>query len=245
MSILNNNLFINNIRIDCVIFGYKERKIKTLISKLKYKGDFYTLPSGFILHNEDCEDAIKRIIKERTGIDDIHLEQFKVFGKADRKNKEFLDKLIELNYADYRKKNDPVYEWFTNRFVSIGYYAMADLDNVETRLTDFDESLEWYNIDNVPNMIMDYNDIFQTALSALKEDIDIKLNGFKLLPEKFTIMEVQDVYETLLNKEFTSSNFQKKILGMNVLERLEKKYTGAKNKAPYLYKLKSINNEFV
>lgn len=240
MGVLDNKNFINHISIDCVVFGYEDGEVKTLISKLRHKGDFFTLPSGFVLLEEDCEDAVKRIVKERTAIADIYFEQFRVFGKVNRNNKEFLDKLIELNYSegDYIKSNDPVYKWFTNRFISIGYYALVNLKNVKPCLTDLDESLEWYNVDNVPDMIMDHNDIFKSALHSLKENIDITLNAFRLLPEKFTMMEVQTIYETLLKREYIRTNFQKKILDLDVLERLEKKFTGAKNKAPFLYKLK-------
>lgn len=239
MGILDDKSFLNHVSIECVIFGYENNQIKILISKLKYKGDFYSLPAGFIYLEEDCEDAAKRILVERTAISKIHMEQFKIFGKADRKNKAFFDKLIELNYPDEdRKKNDPIYKWVTNRFISIGFYALVNIQEVKPQITEIDESFEWYTIDEIPNMIMDHNEIIKSAYQSLKENIDITLSAFKLLPEKFTIAEVQEIYETIFEKTFIRTNFQKKILDKNVLERLEKKFTGAQNKAPYLYKFK-------
>ncbi len=97
----------------------------------------------------------------------------------------------------------------------------------------------WHPIHEVPEMVMHYDEVLEEALQALKEDIDQKFNAFNLLPEKFTMKEVQQIYETIFEQKFTRSNFQKKILEMNVLQRLEKKYTGAKNKAPYLYCIKT------
>ncbi|KPM46813.1 NUDIX hydrolase [Jiulongibacter sediminis] len=238
---LENSKFINQVSIDCVIFGFEENELKVLIPKINFSGDFYALPSGFIYQEEDIENAAKRILEERTGLKEIYMEQFKVFGKANRKRQEFMDELISKNYIDNIEevKKNPGYAWFTNRFISIGYYALVNIKDVKPRLSAIDQSFQWYNIDQAPELIMDHPEVLKEALKALREDIDTKFNVFHLLPEKFTMREVQDAYETIFEKEFVRTNFQKKILSMDVLERLEKKFTGAKNKAPYLYRLKS------
>ena len=106
-------------------------------------------------------------------------------------------------------------------------------------LTEIDESLTWYNIHEVPSLIMDNNEILTEAHKSLLDDINNKFTAFNLLPEKFTMRDVQDIYETIFEREYVRPNFQKKILQMDVLERLEKKFTGAANKAPYLYKIKN------
>lgn len=232
--------YINQVAVECVIFGYEDRQLKVLISKLNYKGDFYVLPSGFIFQDEDLEDAAKRILFERVGIRDIYLEEFSVFGKANRKRKEFLDRLIKLNYLDTEAEriNSPAYRWFTNRFISIGYYALLDIQKVTLNLTPLDQSLEWYNINEVPELIMDQNEIFQKALEIIRREAYVKPDIFNLLPEKFTMKEAQHIYETILETQLVRTNFQKKILSMDILQRLEKKFTGAKNRAPYLYRLK-------
>ena len=87
-------------------------------------------------------------------------------------------------------------------------------------------------------MIMDHNEMVNFALESLREKLDEKLIGFNLLPETFTMKEVQELYEAVYNKPFARNNFQKKMLDLNVLERLEKVYTGAANKAPYLYRFR-------
>lgn len=240
MEVLKNQNYINQLSIDCVIIGYENKQLKVLISKLNFKGDFYALISGFIHQEEDIDEAARKVLEYRTGINNIYLEEFKVFGKANRNRKEFIDELIKLNHYDQavEKTNSSEYQWFTNRFVSVGYYALVNIEEVKLQPTEIDESLNWYNIHEIPQMVMDYNDVYSTALKCLQEDIDKKLNVFNLLPEKFTMKDIQDIYETVLEREFVRTNFQKKILELNILERLEKKFTGAKNKAPYLYKLK-------
>lgn len=241
MDILNDKNYIPQVAIDFVIFGYENRQLKVLISKLDFKGDFYALQSGFIKQEENLGDAAKRILEARTGIKDIYLQEFKVFGKVDKRRKLFLDTLIASNYPEkeeFLRETHNAYAWFTKRFISIGYYALVDIKKVVPKQTQFDVSIDWYSIHAVPELIMHYDDVFSAALQTLKEDIDEKFNVFNLLPEKFTMKEVQQIYETVFERKFTRSNFQKKILDMEVLERLEKKYTGAKNKAPYLYRIK-------
>lgn len=242
MDVLSDKKYIPQLAIDFVIFGYENHQLKVLLSKLNFKGDFYALHSGFIGQEEDIDDAAKRILEDRTGIKEIYFEQFTVFGKVNQQRKNFLDKLIESNYPGQEtllRQSDQAYGWFTKRFISIGYYALVDIEKAVPKLSHFDASIDWYPIHEVPEMIMHYDDVFKKALQTLKEDIDQKFNAFNLLPEKFTMNEVQQIYETIFERKFTRSNFQKKILEVDVLQRLEKKYTGAKNKAPYLYRIKS------
>lgn len=239
---LSQQDYIQQLNIDCVIFGYQNNQLKVLIPKLKFKGEFYCLPSGFIYQHEDVDEAARRILEERTGIKNIYIEQFKVFGKSRRNNNNvFLNKMLELNpeipnpqLNDLTQKD---YEWFSQRFVSIGYYALVDINKVNSTLSELDESIEWYHIKDIPEMILDFNDMVIEALNTLRFFLDHKLTAFNLLPETFTMRDVQEVYEAVYDKPFAMNNFQKKILDLNILERLEKKFTGAANKAPYLYKL--------
>jgi 8-oxo-dGTP diphosphatase len=237
---LSKQNYIHQVSIDCVIFGYQERQLKVLIPKINFKGNFWALPSGFVYQSEDIDQAAERILRERTGISNIYLEQFHVFGKAGRNSMEFLDRLIELNPEKLGEKRhkQQEYNWFTQRFISIGYYALVDIQKVIPQKTGLDESIEWYPLYELPAMIMDHNQIVASALQALRSDLDEKLNAFNLLPETFTMKEVQELYETIFDKPFVRTNFQKMILDLNVLERLEKKFTGAANKAPYLYTFK-------
>ena len=231
--------YIQQVAIDCVIFSYQNHKLNVLAPKLNFKGEFWNVPSGFVYQNEDIDAAAQRIIQERTGITDVYLEQFQVSGKANRNSQTFLDRLIELNpeKLDENQRKRREYEWYTQRIISIGYYALVDINKVVLHKHDIDELIAWYDVNALPPMIMDHGEIVAKAVDYLRTNLDIKCNVFHLLSETFTMKDVQVLYEDLLNKQFARNNFQKKILEMNVLERLEKKFTGAANKAPYLYRL--------
>ncbi|KAA0992816.1 NUDIX hydrolase [Dyadobacter aurulentus] len=233
--------YIEQLSIDCVIFGYHNRQLKVLVPKLNFHGDFRALPSGFVTQHEDIDAAADRITRQRTGMQDIYLDQFHVFGKAGRSNEAFIKRLIELNQEKLAAKglNKKEYDWITKRFVSIGYYALVDINKVTPEKTNIDASIDWYDIRQLPPMIMDHNEIVAKALDNLRVNMDEKLIAFRLLGETFTMKEVQELYETVFDKPFARNNFQKKILDMNVLERLEKKFTGAANKAPFLYRLRA------
>jgi len=237
---LSEQNYIQQLSINCIIFGYQDRRLKVLIPKLNFKGEFWALPSGFIYQEEDLDQAAYRIVHHRTGIDDIYLKQYRVFGKARRQHKEFLDRLIELNPQLKSKggSHRATYEWFTRRFISIGYYALVDINRVRPRRSELDASIHWCNIRKLPPLIMDHQQMVEQALQTLRRDLDEKLNAFNLLPETFTMKEVQRLYETIFDRSFVRSNFQKKILDLGVLERLGKKFTGAANKAPYVYRFK-------
>lgn len=230
--------YIQQVSIDCVIFGFQEKQLKVLIPKLNFQGDFWALPSGFILQDEDIDAAARRIQEGRTAIKNIYLEQFRVFGETRRTSRKFFEQMITLNEGTLGEKrfNKKEFEWMTKRFLSIGYYALVDINKVVPKKNNIDESIEWYNINELPAMIMDHNQIVEKALETLRSNLDEKLIAFNLLPETFTMKEVQELYEAIFDKPFARNNFQKKILDLNVLERLEKKFTGAANKAPYLYR---------
>lgn len=237
--------YIEQLSIDCVIFGYHRKVLKVLVPKLNFNGDFWALPGGFINQNEDIDDAANRILQDRTGIKEIYLEQFLVFGRASRNSHDFMERLLALNeeLLEANGPNKQEYQWFTKRFVSIGYYALVDINKVVPQKIDMDESIEWYDVKELPELIIDHNEIVAKALSALRQNFDEKLTAFNLLPETFTMKELQELYETVFDKAFARNNFQRKILEMNVLDRLEKKFTGAANKAPYLYRFKKAVNE--
>lgn len=230
--------YIAQLSIDCVIFGYQHGTLQVLVPKLNFQGDFWGLPSGFIYQDEDVDIAAKRILEDRTQIKDIYLEQFHVFGKADRSNSIFMDSLLEQNPQLQGSQEE--YDWYVRRFISIGYYALVDIEKVIPQKTDLDEKMEWVNINDLPNLIMDGKEIIATALKALRHNFDDHLVGYNLLPDTFTMKELQQLYETIFDKPFRRNNFQKMMLDLNILERLEKQFTGAANKAPYLYKFKEI-----
>lgn len=240
MKKLGDDNYISHLSIDCVIFGYQDKELKVLISKFKFGRGSWSLPGGYILKTESIDKAAGRILKERTGLENIYLEQFRVFGDENRivhsRYKEIIKS--ELRSFDEQRFDSIVIDWLTSRFVCIGYYALVDISKVNPQNGEFDEYLEWRSVKDVPEMIHDHREILTVALEALRQNLDQKLIGFNLLPDTFTMREIQELYEAVYNRPFVITNFQKKILDLNVLERLEKKFTGAANKAPYLYRFK-------
>jgi 8-oxo-dGTP diphosphatase len=240
MKFFDSQLFIHQLSIDCVIFGYKDNQINVLIPKIGFGDKLWSLCGGFIKQDESIDAAAQRILEERTGLKDIFLEQFRVFGKPERSNLDILNlPNVEKNKIFERdliaEKN---LDWLAKRFVSIGYYALVDINKVNPQRGELDESIAWYSLNELPQMIMDHNEMVSYALETLRQNLDQRLIGFNLLPETFTMKEVQELYEAVYDKPFARNNFQKKILDLDVLERLEKKFTGAANKAPYLYRFK-------
>lgn len=228
--------YIANLSIDCVIFGYEDNQLKVLLGKLKYGKNLYNLPGGHILKTESVDDAAARLLEERTQLKQIHLNQFKVFGDANRIVNTQYKKLIHQALSNRYTTKDA--DWILGRFVCVGYYALVEISKVKPIVGELDQALEWISIHEIPKMIHDHQEILEEALIALRKDFDQELIAFNLLPKTFTMKELKSVYESVFEKEFPMNNFQKKMLDLNVLERLEKKFTGAQNKAPYLYRFK-------
>ncbi|MBC6993476.1 NUDIX domain-containing protein [Neolewinella lacunae] len=227
--------FIEQLSIDCVIFGYRDRSLHVLVPKLNFRGGLSTLPGGFVRQDESIDEAALNILKGRTGIEKIYLEQFQVFGDLERSTGPFMRDIVREN-AERHGENAGEVAWLTRRFVSIGYYALVNIAKVVPVKSEIDDSIDWHPLEALPAMVMDHNKIVAEALKALRNDLDRKLIGFNLLPERFTMQELRELYETVYDRAFTRSNFQRRILDLGVLERLEKKFTGAANKAPYLYR---------
>lgn len=226
----NKPKLLPSVSIDCVILGYHNNLLKVLL--LKYKNtNFYALPGGFINMEEDLEDAAQRVLEERTGLRDIYLEQFHVFGGINRRNDATHKAIMEGSGINMRPEH-----FLLNRFISIGYYALIDFSKANPMPDNLSDSCDWYDLDKMPSLMFDHNHIFQKALETLRSALDEKLVGFTLLPKTFTMNELQHLYETILGEKLVRSNFQRKMLGLGILERIEKKMTGAANKAPYLYR---------
>jgi len=221
--------YLRHISVDCVIFGFHQNDLKVLLLKTKYDGR-WALPGGFILKNEHIDTAAQRILKERTGLDEIFLEQFYVFGDPDRStkkiNKQFL-KNVGLSVTD---------SWMFERFITIGFYALVDFTKVTPAPDNISDACEWFSIYQLPEMILDHQHIFQQALENLRMQLNFHPVGFNLLGKKFTMPELQKLYETILGKKLDRRNFQRKILATGILKRLDETKKGVAHKAPFYYK---------
>ena len=223
---------LSHLSIDCVIFGYHEKQLKIICTRIGgMKG--WLLPGGFIRKTEDIDDAASRILAERTGVTDLYLNQFRVFGKPGRnwKNTEELATLKQL-----KRTNAKMLKWISERFVTIGYYALTEYSTVTPQPGLFDSECGWFDVYNLPPLLLDHKEIFQEAFKTLQHRLHHEPIGLNLLSEKFTLPELQALYETILEKKLDQRNFTKKLVYLDLIRKLnEKKYIGG-HRSPTLYK---------
>lgn len=229
MALPSEKNYLSHIAFDSVIFGFSGQKLKILIMEYHNTG-LYALPGGFVMHNEDLDLAVQRGLMERTGLDNIYLEQFHTFGNVERYKPEVMRNILQ---ADGHAIDSD--HWMLERFISVAYYALINSDKVETRPDQISDSLGWYNVEELPGLILDHNNIVKTALKYLQLNLSIKPIGKNLLPNKFTMKELQQVHEAILGTPLRRTSFQRKMLGLDILERHEKRFNGKAHKAPYLY----------
>jgi ADP-ribose pyrophosphatase YjhB (NUDIX family) len=220
--------YLEHLSIDCVIFGFHENELKVLLLKPKYASE-WALPGGFIAKQEDLNDAATRILKERTGLNEIYLRQFQAFGSPQRSTKKVNEHFLK-NVGITTTKS-----WMFERFVTVGYYSLVDFTKVEPKADIFSDSCKWFNIHNIPGLILDHREILQTALQHLQLQLNYYPIGHNLLPAKFTMPELQKLYETILDRMLDRRNFQRKMMASGILKRLNETKKGVAHKAPYYY----------
>jgi ADP-ribose pyrophosphatase YjhB (NUDIX family) len=228
-------LWLPGISVDCVIFGFHENQLKVLLLKF-HNTQVWSLAGGFVGVEENVDQAAARVLYERTGLTDIYLEQFYTFGDLER-NVRAQEEHRGVNAAMGSADDD--LSWLAKRYVTIGYYALVDYSKVVVNPGDISDAADWVDVTALPHLFLDHNKIVNKALEAMRQSLDEKLIAFELLGETFTMSEIQSVYETILGKSIVRTNFQRKMLGLDILDRIEKKFTGGAHKAPYLYRLKS------
>ena len=221
--------YLRSISVDCIIFGFHENELKVLLLQAKYAST-WALPGGFILKEEHMDDAAQRILHERTGVEDIYMQQFHVFsepGRSTKKaNKQFLKNVgIEMEES-----------WMFDRFITVGYTALVDFSKVQPVTDILSSDCKWFNIHDIPEMILDHRNILDKALENLRLQLNYHPLGYNLLPEKFTMPELQKLYETILDRKLDRRNFQRKIMSTGILKRLNETKKGVAHKAPYYYK---------
>lgn len=195
---------------------------------------WYALPGGFVRRSENLEDAVKRGLFERTGLKEIYLKQFHTFGDCSRYQPEVMRTILEANGHAIPENN-----WMLDRFFSVAYYALIDQEKVTLTPDNLSDSIAWYDLDRLPKLIFDHDKIVQKALQTLRENLDRNLIGGNLLPDRFTMNELQAVYEAILGEKLRRTSFQRKMLSLDILERHEKLFTGKSHKAPFLYSFKT------
>ncbi len=225
-SIEAKEIYLPHISADPVIFGFDQKELKVLLAKMNYRKQ-WLLPGGYVKKDEDLNDAVLRILEYRTGITNVFLEEFGVFGKKNRS---------EVYFEDFE---DSLFQ--KQRFISVGYYALYKSSEIKPVADEMSETCEWVYLSQLPEieLAMDHREIIEKALLTLREKLSCKPIGYNLLPEKFTLPELQKLYEILLGKTLNRGNFYKKIKNLGILKKLEEQRRGGAHKSPDLYSFDS------
>jgi 8-oxo-dGTP diphosphatase len=198
---------------DCVIFGFEAGELKVLLIERNedpYMG-WYALPGNIVGLNESVDDAAARILYELTGLRDIHMRQFHTFGEVNRHPQ--------------------------GRVVTVGYFALIRISQKEVApLTDYARKAFWHPVNDLPKLAFDHTEIFQRAFKKIRTKMNYEPIAFELLPEKFTLTQLQNLYEAVLNKKLDKRNFRKKMLSYGFLKELSEKQKGVSYRAAKLYK---------
>jgi len=231
-------IYMPGVSINIVAFNYRNGKLKILVMGL-VGTSFHMLPGGYVMKSEDLDDAAVRIFKEWTGLQDIPLEQFYTSGKADRTSDHLIRDIME---DAGNVVTDP---WFDQRKISVCYFVLLNEHDINPVKIDFLVSeYEWMNLNEVPVLLFDHNHIISKAIQKMQDNLDRILAVRPLFKAEFTMQELQKLYEAVFQKTFTRTNFQRRMLNLDVLERTGKQYSGKAHKAPYLYRFRenTVNN---
>ncbi len=179
--------------VDCVVFGFDEGDLKVLLIQrdLEPFAGRWALPGGFVRVEESLDDAARRELAEETGLRDIFLEQLFTFGATERDPRE--------------------------RVVSVAYYALVSLADHKPQAATDARQAAWFSVEAVPDLAFDHPHILATALARLRGKVRYEPIGFELLPARFTLSQLQHLYEVVLQEPLDKRNFRKKILGMGLL----------------------------
>ncbi|RAW02287.1 NUDIX hydrolase [Pseudochryseolinea flava] len=198
------------IAVDCIIFGFDGAALKVLLIKRGFEPEFgkWSLMGGFLMKNETAEDAANRVLHFLTGLKDVYMEQLHTFSALNRD--------------------------CAARVISIAYFALIDINEYSEQMQR-DHEAKWFPIDDVPGLIFDHNLMIAKARDLLRMKVASHPLGFELLPEKFTIPQLRILYESIYATTLDKRNFQKKILSLGILHRLDEKEKESSKKGAFLY----------
>lgn len=206
--------FNSAVSVDCILFGFDGADLKILLIERNQDPfrDWWALPGNFVEANESVENSALRILHELTGLSNIYMEQCYTFGGVKRHPQ--------------------------GRVITVAYYAMIRLggDKALKPISNYAKRAQWVSVRELPKLAFDHQAIFEKGLEKVKRKIKYLPLAFELLPEKFTLTQVQSVYEIILGKQLDKRNFRKKILSYDVLKELDEKQKGVSYRAAALYK---------
>jgi len=198
--------------VDCVVFGLDDDDLKVLLIQRDlppFEGK-WALPGGFVRLDETLEESARRELQEETGIENVYLEQLYTVGEL---------------------KRDP-----RERVVTVAYYALVKLSDHQVQAATDARNAAWFAVEDVPPLAFDHQNILEMAHERLRGKVRYKPIGFELLPARFTLRQIQHVYEVVLDRQLDKRNFRKKILSMDILVELDEVETDVAHRAARLYR---------
>lgn len=211
-SIPIDGFFKSAFSVDCVIFGYHEQELKVLLIQrgaAPYEGD-WALPGDLVYPHEDLDTAADRVLMELTQLEDMSMRQVKTFGKVDR---------------------HPL-----GRVITVAYFALVELQEISPMASSWANDIKWHSVKRIPKLAFDHKEILSECLGALRSLIKREPLWTRVLPKKFTLTELQEVFETVLVKKYDKGNFRKKVSGMSFLKRLDESQMNVRHRPSTLYK---------
>ena len=229
-------MILNSISVDCVIFGFDKSGLRVLLNqidkealqnalpkqassdqiKLIYEkhpvltsDNYWSLFGEHVPEQQDLDEFAKDLLFQATGLNDVYLQQINAFGSLDR-----------VPYT---------------RVITIGYYALINPDYYSLKQSNLAKSLQWFNLSELPTLCFDHEIIIKEALNKLRQEVMYHPVGFHLLPEKFTLTEIQSLYEVILSKKMDTRNFRKKLAKMELLVDSGEKQQNVAHRAAKLY----------
>lgn len=217
-----------NISVDCVVFGFDDNQLKVLLIEQDKLSESHVpmsaLPGDHIFIGEDLDDAANRVLKELTGIEGLYLKQFHAFGNPNRTKGE-----KDSQWLRQVRKNPDAH------IITIGYYSLVRMEDLHPIASSFAKNTEWVDVNEIPDLAFDHNEIFDSALEHLRADTENNYISFELLPKKFTLGQLQQLHELILDKKLDKRNFRKSIKKLEELVPLNEKQTGVYHKPAQLY----------
>jgi 8-oxo-dGTP diphosphatase len=222
---------IPHLAVDCAILGFHEGELKVLL--LRWHGlDGWSLPGGFVGMNEPLDRAAERVLRERTGLDQIYLQQFHAFGGTDRHEDDIIPAFRAFGVEVPRD------HWLLRRVVSVAYVALVDFVRATPTPNAHSAECRWWTLSDCPTLLFDHQAIVARALDALRAQLDTMPIVSSLLPETFAMPELQRLYETVLGRSLDRRNFQRRMLDLGLVKRVRetRRRAGRVGRPGHLYR---------
>jgi len=230
--------FAPNISVDCVIFGFDGENLNVLLIEEKDIGQGLLrkrLPGDlifFFFQGEGLDSAADRVLWELASLKNVIMKQFHTFGEPDRVNDPKDKKWLEL----YRKNPE-------ERVITVAYYALVKMADFSPNPASFAGEALWQDIQEVPELAFDHNEIVEVALWKLQRHFELNKSGYELLPPKFTLNQLQQLHEAITQEELDKRNFRKKVVRERLVEATDEKQEGVLHKPARLYRIKKSKQD--